>query len=189
MITPSSCTRHDSGDNVMSYAMNFSLDVELLPITHVRGKLDQVVREELLFLQNLVDLPDGEFVTVVTDPQFRGSHRDDLLGIVNVDGMVSCISVTHQNSWRTYGTYYGYPTCCINYFVAHGHFACPSHDKLVGTGYLPCPACSETSAYDMTEIINHNRHAPEPFPMESKGMVPGILKYLICLKGEELANS
>jgi hypothetical protein len=70
------------------------------------------------------------------------------------------------------GLWLGYPACCINNFVERirafreGRFAdIPQHQKLDGTGFVPCPACHAAKSEEtLREEIAACRVCEQPFP-------------------------
>jgi hypothetical protein len=80
------------------------------------------------------------------------------------------------NVYREYGTYYGYPRCCIEAFVApmytEGHLPCyttrsKEQLKVSDHGFIPCRVHAlQILAKEITlaELILPSRQEPKPFP-------------------------
>lgn len=76
-------------------------------------------------------------------------------------------------SWEMWGKYFGYPKCCIDFFVSeiipktyNGVYKPPA--KLAFTGFVPCPKCNKIKTEDqMISEINKNRLSDKPFPETS----------------------
>lgn len=77
-----------------------------------------------------------------------------------------------SNFWAAAGTYYGFPSCCVenfcNSFAAQIYEKHPNH-PMNGTGYVPCETCVEPSKnYSFfSELINQNRFSSAKFPDDS----------------------
>lgn len=77
------------------------------------------------------------------------------------------------HSWILAGMVYGFPKCCIDYFVgaveANQHsreFLFPETEGMWfgGTGYIACPKCRELPEAEVRSAIEQNRFASTPFP-------------------------
>jgi hypothetical protein len=71
------------------------------------------------------------------------------------------------------GTYFGYPSCCIDEFIAYAldsdNLNRPTRPRrqFHGTGYVPCAACDTKSRDALLETIAKNRKHSRPFPDDS----------------------
>lgn len=73
-------------------------------------------------------------------------------------------ATSHMNMEQQ-GHYYGYPECCIIAFLRFEHMFDPDalSRPLIGTGFVPCKACSEShSAEELMGGINKRRQHPTP---------------------------
>lgn len=74
-----------------------------------------------------------------------------------------------KSSMEQLGRYFGYPECCIQYFV---HIRIESMPPLTpkqeavhgNTGFIPCPTCAEKVTAETLHTLIHNRSCPHPFP-------------------------
>lgn len=77
-----------------------------------------------------------------------------------------------QLQWKRWGQYYGFPDCCIQFFLKNAHEyywfrkVYPEGTKADGTGYIPCPECSKLPMKEMVDKINKERKSLTPFPQE-----------------------
>lgn len=77
------------------------------------------------------------------------------------------ITEWQQEQWRLWGRSFGYPECCVEFFVRectaerYGDF---KDRKLWGTGYVPCELCNEKSEDELKETIAKGRKTDVPFP-------------------------
>lgn len=73
--------------------------------------------------------------------------------------------------FREMGTFYGYPTCCIDWFI-NERFAkliplTEAQEKAVDNrGYVPCPECAKkvNKDFPLTKLIV-NRICSNPYPI------------------------
>jgi len=68
---------------------------------------------------------------------------------------------------QMYGEYFGYPKCCVKYFVENFD-ELPILNKrrkpLHGSGFIPCPDCSlNKTEEELIKEINENRKYEKPF--------------------------
>lgn len=66
------------------------------------------------------------------------------------------------------GVYFGYPNCCIEYFVknAGATVGWNNYAKTSwawGTGYVPCPVCNKKDKGVLLNEINFHRRCAAPF--------------------------
>ena len=78
--------------------------------------------------------------------------------------------------WYTYGTYFGFPDCCKEFFLKNANNPVgkkggwwlrfyPFWDQpFKGTGYIPCVSCSSKTDVELITLINSNRLCSTPFP-------------------------
>lgn len=77
-----------------------------------------------------------------------------------------------QIQWKRWGQYYGFPECCIEFFLKNAHEyywfrkVYPEGTKVDGTGYIPCPKYSKLSGKEMVDKINKERESLTKFPEE-----------------------
>ena len=84
------------------------------------------------------------------------------------------------------GEYYGYPKCCINYYLKHAFVGkeavwwdklfkkYPRADRKIGqTGFIPCPSHLARISAGKIEIedLIVNRLCPSPYPDDSLGHI------------------
>lgn len=73
---------------------------------------------------------------------------------------------------RTYGEFFGYPSCCITAFgdIAIPFFKRPAISRAAKmNGFIPCPNCAvklKTKQVTYQELINPNRKCSIPFKEE-----------------------
>jgi len=71
------------------------------------------------------------------------------------------------------GIYYGYPQCCIDWFVQNIEVPFPDIAELNekqeavhnGTGFIPCPACAELVTKETLFSLISNRQCKTDFPV------------------------
>lgn len=74
-----------------------------------------------------------------------------------------------KNDWYYWGKYFGFPDCCIDYFMVNaGNWDLRYSEgfPLQGTGYVPCPCCLNKSEQELINTINSKRFCPTEFPHE-----------------------
>lgn len=79
-------------------------------------------------------------------------------GIVLEEGTFAFANFSTGDKWSILGTYYGYPSCCIEWFSIPGRVEL-HHQHFPGTGYLNCPECAKKSKESLLEEIYKNRIA------------------------------
>lgn len=76
---------------------------------------------------------------------------------------------------QTKGEYYGYPECCIGYFVRTKDKDNRNNEcwtKWIEAGFVPCPDHVVYHYLDMQNLINQNRICPEYFYITQQSKVP-----------------
>jgi hypothetical protein len=75
--------------------------------------------------------------------------------------------------WLVAGTYYGYPKCCVHYFVSnagiHEWSTAAQRKAAKNTGFIPCPCCAErvvSGEVKLKDLIV-DRKAKKAFPRDS----------------------
>lgn len=77
-----------------------------------------------------------------------------------------------QLHWKRWGQYYGFPECCIEFFLKNAHKdywmykMYPKGSKFQGTGYIPCKQCNKLTEQEIMKRINYRRKALTKFPEE-----------------------
>ena len=72
------------------------------------------------------------------------------------------------------GKYFGYPDCCIKWFVENRDMPFPDVVDLTEKqeavhgyrGFIPCPKCAESITADTLHTLIKDRGCPMPFPLE-----------------------
>jgi len=77
----------------------------------------------------------------------------------------------NADNFRENGKYFGFPQCCIDYFVdkiiVKQDLSVNPGNKMYGTGYVPCPDCNKKSRVELINFINNNgRDHSKLFPSE-----------------------
>ena len=86
-----------------------------------------------------------------------------------------------QEAWRTNGAIFGYPQCCIDWFVGRSsrifsaktteeaNEAVKVADNQQGYtyGFIPCPECAKKVVPGTEGSLIKNRTAPHPYPDDS----------------------
>jgi len=93
--------------------------------------------------------------------------------------------VTH---WRKLGEHFGFPTCCIDNFVAMSNAGLMTGREMVardpqgpwiGTGFVPCHAHLEAlrgkTAADVAALISNRKHSL-PFPHTDDLEVDNVMR-------------
>lgn len=64
------------------------------------------------------------------------------------------------------GAMFGYPECCVSWYHNRNMISFEIERKSVwnGTGYVPCPECSQVPKEEQLKRINATRITPIPFP-------------------------
>lgn len=70
------------------------------------------------------------------------------------------------------GRWFGYPECCIKWFMQSRIIPFPNVIKLTKKqeevhgfrGFIPCPSCAEKVTHDTLHTLIKNRQCPEDFP-------------------------
>lgn len=80
------------------------------------------------------------------------------------------ISEIKMMHWVIFGTYYGYPKCCMEDFCTRGYDITPEQDKVhKHLGFVPCPKCSKKIVNGKTTIreLIKNRICDKEFPKDN----------------------
>lgn len=73
------------------------------------------------------------------------------------------------------GIYFGYPACCIRWFIENRGKATPEgatpltpkqEDVHGYNGFIPCPKCAEMVTAETIHALIKNRQCPAPYPHE-----------------------
>ncbi len=85
--------------------------------------------------------------------------------------MADTITVAEGDEMALYGLWLGYPPCCANGFRATfdgvTYKLAGVVPKLIGTGYIPCPACNaKYTPAELEAYIARHRLARTPFPTD-----------------------
>lgn len=86
-----------------------------------------------------------------------------------------------QQAWRENGEFFGYPECCINWFIERGTklYTISDMNKLIEAaevpknqqnyihGFIPCPKCAEKVVPGREGELIKNRKCPTPYPDDS----------------------
>lgn len=80
-----------------------------------------------------------------------------------------------DDSFYVFGTFFGFPECCIKSFYTMEHIGGPGR-KLTGTGYIPCLKCNEKTEEELIAVISENRVCKTPFPFEDRKAIEELLK-------------
>jgi hypothetical protein len=73
-----------------------------------------------------------------------------------------------DNELEAMGIYFGYPECCVRYFLRNkgqknwNRYALGSW--AIGTGYIPCPSCIKKPKHEIIKTIMENRICETVFP-------------------------
>lgn len=73
---------------------------------------------------------------------------------------------------RELGEFFGYPDCCIKWFIEHRHDPFPNCTPLTPKqyevagyrGFIPCPVCAEKVTFDSLHTLIQNRKCTHSFP-------------------------
>lgn len=73
------------------------------------------------------------------------------------------------------GKLFGFPSCCVAHYVAHGGRWYQGDFK--GSGFVPCPACAMRTFDDVVSEIQSKRIYTTPFPSDlSEGELRAVLE-------------
>lgn len=53
----------------------------------------------------------------------------------------------NKKLWRVWGEYHKYPECCVDWFVSGGTAFNNRDHPSIGTGFVPCPKCQQTTKH------------------------------------------
>lgn len=73
-------------------------------------------------------------------------------------------------SWEELGRHFGYPECCIDWFVnvrirnVYRGFTQQQESVHGYNGFIPCPACAEKVTKDTIHTLIKNRVCETPYP-------------------------
>ena len=59
---------------------------------------------------------------------------------------------------------YGFPDCCVDFYINKEKSTVPIHDKFEDSGYIPCEACRSKTYEDLVAEIDSKRLTPNDFP-------------------------
>lgn len=79
------------------------------------------------------------------------------------------MSKDNKPSWRALGEYFGYPDCCIDYFIKNCSPIAGWHNIRdihwsAGTGFIPCTKCRSLPQSIVLASIYKRRQSPEQVP-------------------------
>lgn len=134
---------------------------------------------KLLPLRVLSEFEEGELVPLIEGYGPIEMEMYHCLSFINKDGTVTSIGIEFDDQWEWFGKWYGYDTCCIEYFKGHTLMETDSHFE--GTGLITCPKCSQEQPNKVLAKISSMRICPLTFNSEKEeptGEVL-ILKFLL----------
>lgn len=69
-------------------------------------------------------------------------------------------------TFEEWGRYFGYPECCIKWFVEHaGTKLTTSQNAVHGhRGFIPCPSCADKVTRETLHTLLVDRKCALPFP-------------------------
>lgn len=76
----------------------------------------------------------------------------------------------YKQYWSKAGRYFGYPECCIEWFINRIGYDVNEEQEAIsnGNGFIACPACAKkvvTKEINFTDLIKNRIH-PEPYPYD-----------------------
>lgn len=84
-----------------------------------------------------------------------------------------------MNRFTAFGQYFGYPKCCIEWFMdSRVHktipYALTETQQVVeeGEGFIPCPSCARKvlrERLQLSDLILDSRICPTPYPQRDLG--------------------
>jgi len=109
------------------------------------------------------------------NPKFIVVHNN--AGTTHYFGVFVNLKETSQDSL---GRFYGFPDCCIDYFMSDAFWEDRKNDYIAvfdGTGYIACPCCNQKVKDDLQAEINAKRSASVPFPEVTDSNYSLVLEY------------
>ena len=102
-------------------------------------------------------------------------------GLARCQGPIKCYcdTIFERNKLTTYklGIHYGYPKCCIRYFMRHSTRSQRKEregkmweEVARGSGFIPCPKCAKQTCISgvsakryIENLVNKNRKCEKPY--------------------------
>lgn len=85
------------------------------------------------------------------------------------DSIIDKINESGQFRYLYFGTYFGFPACCIFNFRRHNKARKDNYYLLDGTGFIPCDHCySSKSIKQLLSEISKDRICHTQFPKQPK---------------------
>jgi len=91
------------------------------------------------------------------------------------------ITLSLAKQWLRFGIKFGYPDCCIKYFleVELVDRYDPKLNMFLGSGYIPCNACKDVAMDEQEDRINKRRDLGlEPFKRPSESLRLRMLSHV-----------
>lgn len=82
---------------------------------------------------------------------------------------MSNVNPKSGNTWESVGEYYGYPKCCIDYFVKTIQIGQLRDEVSEHTGFLPCldhAKMIKDGTIRLQDLILPTRQCPHQFPID-----------------------
>ncbi len=92
--------------------------------------------------------------------------------------------MTLEERWSAFGKFYGYPECCVEWFIKRKSLRLTKQQERIhgGNGFIPCPSCAKKITEETINQLITNRICSRDYPNEEVD-VKEVNRFLRTQKG------